>query len=271
MVEISASRIASELLDTLGTEQTIDHLSRQYPGFSLDDGYEVAHRMRWLRETRGERVVGRKIGGTNPATYAQSGAKGPMWNFIYDIAAHYIAGKRGFCQLGQFRQPRLEPEIVLHISESPQAGMSQQEIIGCIDMVALGYEIVHSPFADWKVPPPDSVAAFGLHQAMFVGRWQNITADREAWVERLRSVNVTTTNNVGEQATGSGADVLGSPLNALRAIVDDIARHPGWSPVGAGEIISTGTITRLMPAEPGQVWTTIADQPLLEQIVLEIL
>lgn len=270
MLQNEAGRLASELLGTLGAAHAISYLSQQYPGFSLDDGYEVAHQMRTLREARGERVVGRKIGGTNPATYAQSGAKGPMWNFIYDTAAHDIAGRRGTCHLGQFRQSRLEPEIVLHVSEAPRAGMSQHEIVECIDMVALGYEIVHSPFADWKVPPPDSVAAFGLHQAMFIGRWHNIVAEREAWIERLRSVNVTTLNNFGETASGSGADVLGSPLNALRAIVDDIALHPNWSPVAAGEIISTGTLTRLMPAEIGQVWTTVADQPQLEQIVLEI-
>jgi len=268
MVEIQAGRIPSELLGTLGTAQTIVYVSQRYPGFSLDDGYEVAHRMRGLREARGERAVGRKIGGTNPATYAQSGAEGPMWNFIYDSAAHDIAGRRGTCELGEFRQPRLEPEIVLHVSEAPQAGMSQHEIVGCIDRVALGYEIVHSPFVDWKVSPPDSVAAFGLHQAMFVGRWHDITTDRETWVERLRSIKVTTSNDSGEEASGSSGDVLGSPLNALRAIVDDIARHPDWSPVVAGEIISTGTVTRLMPVEPGQVWTAFADEPLLDKIVL---
>ncbi|WP_395814447.1 2-keto-4-pentenoate hydratase [Devosia sp.] len=255
--------IADALLPTLGTDALLPRVSAQYTGFSVDDGYAVVHRMRTLREARSEKAIGRKIGGTNPAFYHLTGATGPMWAFMYDTALLELPLGSGAFSLGTYRQPRIEPEIVLHISSTPKAGMTEAEIITCIDRVAFGYEIVHSPYSDWRVAPPDALAAFGLHQAMVTGLWVDITEDRAAWVDRLRDLEVTMRSADGIEKRGVGHNVLGNPLNALRAIVDDIARHPDWALVAVGEIITTGTIAELMPLEPGQVWTTtIAGAPL---------
>jgi 2-oxo-3-hexenedioate decarboxylase len=270
MSELPLDQIAIDLLSVLGAAKVLPSVVEQYPGFSLDDGYAVAHRIRALREARGERAVGRKIGGTNPATYAQSGAKGPMWGFVYDSTVTTMPQGFGRYSLGSFRQPRLEPEVVLHIAVAPEAGMSERDIIACIDQVAFGYEIVHSPFADWKVAPADSIAAHGLHQALLLGQWLDITADRRAWVEKLRSLHVGIRDRDGEEHHGVGSNVLGSPLNALRTIVDDIARNPTWSPISAGEIVTTGTLTSLMPAAPGQRWSSVIEGSPLGGLDLEL-
>ena len=132
MSELPLDQIAIDLLSALGAAKVLPSVVEQYPGFSLDDGYAVAHRIRALREARGERAVGRKIGGTNPATYAQSGAKGPMWGFVYDSTVTTMPQGFGRYSLGSFRQPRLEPEVVLHIAVAPEAGMSERDIIACM-------------------------------------------------------------------------------------------------------------------------------------------
>ena len=38
--------------------------------------------------------------------------------------------------------------------------------------------------------------------------------------------------------------------------MDLLARDPDNPPLAAGEIVSTGTLTRALPVKPGETWTT---------------
>ena len=253
---IDIDRIAREILATLGTAAVLPRLTARYPGYSLADGYAVSHRIRDLRVARGERVVAHKVGGTNVRFGGSIAALTPTWSFVYNTTAHDFSSGSGTFAVGDFRQPRIEPEIAFRLSSLPEAGMDEAALIGCVDAIVHTYEIVHSPYSDWKVAPPDGVSAFGLHQALLIGPAQDITADRAAWVERLRTLTVTLRGKDGETRTGVGADVYGSPLRVLGFLANDIAAHPERSPLEVGEIITTGTLTELMPLAPGQTWTT---------------
>jgi 2-oxo-3-hexenedioate decarboxylase len=49
--------------------------------------------------------------------------------------------------------------------------------------------------------------------------------------------------------------VLGGPLSALRHLAGLLASDPFNPPLAAGEIVSTGTLTKAMPIVPGETWT----------------
>jgi 2-oxo-3-hexenedioate decarboxylase len=55
---------------------------------------------------------------------------------------------------------------------------------------------------------------------------------------------------------GRAANVLGGPLSALRHLVEVLASDPVNPPLAAGEIVTTGTLTRAFPVAPGETWTT---------------
>ena len=57
-------------------------------------------------------------------------------------------------------------------------------------------------------------------------------------------------------AEGAGANVLGGPIQALRFLVEEIARYPVNAPIAAGEIVTTGTLTDAQPVAPGDEWST---------------
>ena len=61
--------------------------------------------------------------------------------------------------LGDFAEPRIEPEIVFGLSAAPSPDMDEAALMDCIDWVAHGYEIVQSIFPRWKFKPEDTVAA----------------------------------------------------------------------------------------------------------------
>lgn len=227
-----------------------------YPGFDLNTAYAVANRLCALRQTAGEVPVGRKIGATNRLMWPVLGATGPFWSFIYDTTVFELSRLRDGFDLGQFPEPRLEPEIVLHLATTPEAGMTEAALLGCIDRVAHGFELVHSPFVGWKFSAPDATAAYGLHMALLLGPWHDISADRAPWASILKTLKVSLSGSDGSQRSGAGRDALGSPLLALQFLVDDLFAHPDQPPLRAGDIVTTGTLTVAMAVKPDQVWTT---------------
>jgi 2-keto-4-pentenoate hydratase len=55
---------------------------------------------------------------------------------------------------------------------------------------------------------------------------------------------------------GSAANVLEGPVSALRHLVGLLARDRDHPPLAAGEIVTTGTLTRAMPVKSGETWST---------------
>jgi 2-oxo-3-hexenedioate decarboxylase len=55
---------------------------------------------------------------------------------------------------------------------------------------------------------------------------------------------------------GYAANVLGGPVSALRHLVELLAVDPINPRLSAGEIVTTGTLTRALPVAPGETWMT---------------
>jgi 2-keto-4-pentenoate hydratase len=67
---------------------------------------------------------------------------------------------------------------------------------------------------------------------------------------------------------GRSANVLDGPISALRHLVGLLARDGVNPPLAAGEIITTGTLTRALPVKAGETWSTALDGIALEGIQL---
>ena len=52
----------------------------------------------------------------------------------------------------------------------------------------------------------------------------------------------------------------------MRHLVDLLARDPVNPPLAAGEIVTTGTLTRVPPVAPGEMWSTTLTDVALEGI-----
>lgn len=247
--------ISTELMSVLGTGKTVEPFSKRFAGFDLNEAYTIAERVRELREKRGQRVVGRKIGFTNPATQKAFGVSAPIWGYMFDTTVREVGASDTFALAGTCAA-RIEPEIVLHLARVPRPGMSETELAGCVDWIAHGYEIVDAIYPNWSFAATDAVAGYGVHAALLMGPQHSITDSRADWSARLKSFTITLSSSSAVTRTGSGANVLGSPLIALQFLIDEIGRYPQSRPVEAGEIITTGTLTDAMPIASGQAWTT---------------
>ncbi len=111
------------------------------------------------------------------------------------------------------------------------------------------------PYPDWKFTGVDAIAAFAVHGALVVGPPVAV-ADVEDCAAKLRSFTISLSRNGRQQVAGGGANVLDSPLLAFAHLADLLAKQSRFAPVQAGEVVSTGTLTKLLPATPGETWST---------------
>jgi len=248
--------IAAEILAAFDTGRQISPFSARNSAFHLDDAYHVTAAIRQMREARGEVTAGRKIGFTNRTIWAEYQAYEPIWGYLYNHTVHQLADLGDKFSLLGLAEPRIEPEIVFKLALTPTPGLDEMGLLACIDRVAHGFEIVQSIFPGWKFAAPDTVAAFGLHGALLTGPYRSIAGQAEEWGRMLANFEIDLKREGSVVDHGYAVNVLGGPLLALRHLVDMLARDRINPPLAAGEIVTTGTLTRALPISAGETWTT---------------
>lgn len=256
MAAVDIAAIAAEALAALDSGRPISSFSARMPEFSLTDAYRVTAAMRQARVARGERPLGRKIGFTNRTIWAEYNVFAPNWGVIYDRTVRNLADIGGTFALGTLAEPRIEPEIVFGLARDPERGMDDAALLAVIEWLALGYELVQSPFPNWKFSPADTTAVNALHGALLIGPRFPVAPDAKRWQATLASFEIDLKRNGIVMDRGHARNVLEGPLNALRHLVDLLAGDPHNPPLAAGEIVTTGTLTRALPVTAGETWTT---------------
>ena len=248
--------IATEVVAALDGRVRIAPFSSRVGGLALEVAYRAAAEVRALRIVRGEHPVGRKIGFTNRTIWAEYGVWAPIWGYVYDNTVRDLRTGSGELQLATLAEPRIEPEIVFGLGAAPAPGMDDASLLGCIEWVAHGFEIVQSIYPGWKFAAADTVAAFGLHGALLIGPRHDVASRRDEWLATLGSFDIDLLRDGEVVDRGRAANLLDGPLSTLRHVVAVLARDPVNPPLAAGEIVTTGTLTRALPIAPGQTWTT---------------
>lgn len=247
--------IARRMKAAQDSVQQLDLLTSQYDGFDVSDAYEVASLVHAMRLAEGARPMGRKIGFTNPDMWSLYGVREPIWGYMYDMTVTRLSpGAK--CPLGRFTEPKIEPEIAFHFHYAPPAGGDLAAILDCIDWVAHGFEIVQSHYPGWNFRVADTVADGSLHGTLLLGEQTPVDSLGDDPVDALQNFALTLFRGNEPCATGKGSNVLGSPLAAIAHLVAVLANQPRQAPLGAGEIVTTGTITTAQPVCPGETWRT---------------
>ena len=268
MAQSEIDLIADEVITSLSNHSQIPPFSSRPGSLPLAQAYRVTPLLRAAFEARSERVTGRKIGFTNRQMWEVYGVEAPIWGYTTSRTTHELADVQAVTLKG-FSEPRIEPEIMFGLGAAPLPAMSDDELIDCVAWLALGYEIVQSIFPGWKFSGADTVVANGVHGALLVGSRHAVAPRKAEWITELSTFEVELHCDGKQLARGGGSLVLGSPLNALRHLVELLVHDAHNPPLGAGEIISTGTLTLAMPVKPGERWTTKVNGIPLEEITAE--
>jgi len=260
LLSTQATRFAHHLLDARAQAKLIAPLSAQSP-LTLTDAYEVVKSTIDIRIAEGETLVGRKVGFSNRKIWTRYGVEAPIsnpiWTPLFDTTVRYAEDNRGVQSLQGALQPRIGPELVFKLGTTPRPDASLEQLAECVEWMAHAFEIVICPFPEWKFEMADSVAAFGLHGSLIIGEPKLLSAaSRRNLAQVLANASLSLSCNDELRSAGFGSDVYDSPIHALWYLHQSLREQPGFEPLAAGEIITTGTWTDVCPIKPGETWTS---------------
>lgn len=272
MPNTDVENLAHELLSAYETGQMLPApLSSRYPRFDLDQAYAVEAELKRLREAGGHKAVGRKVGYANKAMWRMLKLETLVWAHMYDDTVQQSIGNSATLTLAHPRSLKIEPEIVFCLKHPiTSEGIDATAALQAVDWLAIGFEIIDCPFPGWQFQPSDFVASFGLHAALVIGERKPVHADHVATLaDELSRFKVRMLKNGEFVEEGTGKNSLRSPSLCLAELGSAILRRSA-SPLSAGEIISSGTLTAGHPTEKGDVWTVEVEGLPLSGLTLHI-
>jgi len=233
------------------------------PDGDVDAAYAVQSAWAADQIAAGARVVGRKIGLTNPAVQAQFGVDRPDFGVLFESMACApgtpIDGARTL-------QPKIEAEIAFVLAEDLAGPMiGPAEVAAATAYVVAALEIVDSRIAGWDIGIVDTIADNGSSGLFVLG-------DRRQGLGRLDLAECAMTlrrvaggpgggpggagGEVGEVSevvsTGSGASILGNPLAAVAWLAAAVRDH--GRPLRAGEVVLSGSLGPMANVAPGDAF-----------------
>lgn len=259
-MSLLAEQHAYTFLEARARTQHVNPLSWQFE-LSIADAYDIAKASDTIRAAEGEVRIGRKLGFTNRKLWTKYGEKAairePIWSSLFDSTVRYVEDNHAYQSLTGALQPRIEPEVVFKLGRTPAADACIEELADCLEWMAHGIEIVVSPYPDWKFEAADAIAALGLHGTLLIGEPRILSsASRQHLAELLANASVSLSCDGTLLSAGYGSNVLDSPLHAIWHLHGLLQKQPQFSPLQAGEIITTGTWTDAYPVQAGQTWGT---------------
>ena len=269
--------IATQLQDARVNNYQIQPISKTDKALNQQKAYMLAASLRVLREeTAGEVANGRKIGFTNTNIWPEYNIDRSNWSYTYNSTVidltdeeshHRLAYVDGIAEVDISHlsnlQPKIEPEVVLGLARPVSSAMSDAELLGSLEWISHGFEVVASIYPDWKFTAADATAAFTLHGLLLVGPKIYIseaaTRSPERLLQNLANFKIELRQNKKKVDQGVGSNVLGSPIKALRHLVELLEKDEYNTLLVAGESVTTGTLTRALDIDHEDVWSTKID------------
>lgn len=191
--------------------------------------------------------VGYKAGLTNPAVQKRFHYHAPVRGTLY-APMLLASGARVPAAFGA--RPMFEADLLLRVSdESINRAHSPADVLAAVDQVIPFIEL-----PDLLVVEPGTLDGAAI-TAINVGARLGVMAApiavqaNPAFLDALQSMQVIVRGNGAKLDSGSGADVLGHPLNAVIWLASDLARQ-GLA-LKPGDLVSLGSFSRLLRPEPG--------------------
>src|SRR5918998_5612152 len=245
---VDTEALARQLDEAWESRNSIAPLSETESLEDVDQAYEIQTKWSELRLSRGERIIGRKIGLTSFAMQEQLGVDEPDYGSLWE--SRYFPAKGGRAQMPTepFLQPFLEGELAFLIGR-PLAGpnVTLQEALAATDALAVAVEVVDSRIEDWNIKLPDTIADNASYGGFTTGPWSRSLREVD-----LRTVGMLINKSGKRAAEGMGAASLGHPAEALAWLANKLASF--GTELKPGDIVLSGSLGRAVPAQQGDVF-----------------
>lgn len=234
--------LAADLWRASTTQTPIPPIASRLPDFELADAYAIQH-MNIVKQTEaGARIVGYKLGLTSPVMQQMMGVDTPDFGHLLDTMMMDAAVP---VNLDGFIQPRIELELAFVLAR-PLSGAdtTAEDVIAATDYVVACLELIDSRIEDWRIGLLDTVADNASSAGVLLGT-ERFSADHPLVTACPAQLEI----NGVEVATGSSADVIGTPAGAVAWLVRQFAEF--GTTLDAGSVVLSGSCTRAIDVAPG--------------------
>lgn len=240
-LETAADRLIAATADAVPCHPVRDLV----PGASLADGYAVQRLVR-ARTESGRRRVGRKIGLTSAAVQRQMGVDTPDLGVLHADMA-FADGE--IIPHHRLLQPRIEAEVAFVLgADLPAASVTADDVAAATDHVVAAIEVCASRIAGWDITLFDTVADNASSGVFVLGDSPRSLDD----VSDLPGAAMTVVCDGEIVSAGTGAACMGHPINAVVWLANAVAEQ--GEPLQAGEIVLSGSLGPLVPADAGATY-----------------
>ncbi len=236
------SALAERLLSAYTDRAPIPRITAEQPGLTIDDAYAIQQQQvsAWMQA--GDHVRGHKVGLTSKAMQSQLGVDCPDYG---RLTASMFLPEGAPIPVDRFLQPRVEPEIAFVMGRRLAGpGVTVADAARAVDVVMPALEIIDSRIRDWDIRLIDTIADNASSGGVVLGG----TARRLDELD-LRLMGVLVHRNGELVATGAGAAVLGSPLNALAWLANVLGAR--GVAIEEGDTVIPGSMTSALPVRAG--------------------
>lgn len=227
-------------------------------GLDLTTAYAVEGELVRMRKASGRKTVGLKVGFANKAMWRVLKLETLVWAHMYDDTVRHAVNNEALLSVAKMAVPKIEPEIVFKLRSPIAPDADAAAVLGSVEWLALGFEIIDCVYPDWKFTPVDFVAAYGLHAGLIVGTPLAVTPELiPSLVDQLAAFTVTLQKNGETVAQGAGRNSLKSPALCLGELSSASAK--AGEPLKAGDLVSSGTLTEAQLIGPGQTFSAVVE------------
>ena len=234
--------IAQHLENAELQAQEVAKITDDYPNMTNDDAYDIQWEVRRIKESRGTKIVGMKMGLTSRAEIAEMGIDKPCYGFLADYAAIPDGGDIKYDEL---IHPKVEAELAFVTKEPLKGpGINIGDVLRATDFVMPAVEVIDSRYRDFSFDV-NSVIADNSSSSRFVAGGAMAKAEDLD----LKNLGVVLEVNGNVVQIGAGAEVLGHPASSIASLANQLAERGEEIP--AGTFIMVGAITTAVSVNKG--------------------
>jgi 2-keto-4-pentenoate hydratase len=218
---------------------------------SVDEGYNIQFELADRLSRAGNARAGWKVATVNKVLQEQLGVTEPFFGSVRQKTVY----QSGYVLPASiYIKPHLETEICFRVTAGIETATTAEQVRGAVDYCYPAFELVEKrcPVYDLGVALADNAE----HAAIVLGAPVKVTPGIAFGQEAATLVI-----NNEEMGSGSGAAILGDPINSILWMNNKL-RQFGRT-LKPGEFVMTGSLIRQFPLKPGDIvaarFSTIGD------------
>ncbi|MEH7274011.1 2-keto-4-pentenoate hydratase [Neobacillus vireti] len=237
---------AEQLVEAENTRIGTAPLTAIDPDLTVKDAYYIQLENISKKVTKGQKIVGKKIGLTSKAMQNLLGVGEPDYGHLLDSM---VVENNGRISIEQVLQPKVEAEIAFILKKELRGpNVTTLDVLQATEYVVPALEIVDSRVKDWKIKLVDTVADNASSGYYVLGGKPTKIEDIN-----LELIGMVFTKNGDIVNTGVGAAALGNPASCVAWLANKLSEFD--IPLRAGEVILSGALSAAEVATAGDTFT----------------